>query len=179
VQAQFSSSSNDAREQSISPRTSLCSLSVSFPINGEKRRAKARGQLHKSQSLNALASPFFSPSDICDGKEYLHAVRRSSSSCQPKSPKSRYFSSPVIQTQSNRKSRQAASNGVIAAANSYDPFVTSNPALTAQGAITHQVQPNPYSQDTTSMSSAAFYQGQSTFQQPVSHPLGLLPFSKF
>jgi len=52
---------------------------------------------------------------------------------------------------------QTSDNGSIASATSYDPFHLNAP-----------VQSNPY-QDTNSLSGATFFQGPSTFQQPVSH----------
>ena len=70
--------------------------------------------------------------------------------------------------QSDQVPNQAPSNGVIGAAHSYDPFTATNSALAASANMAHQVQTNPYSQDASSLGGTPFYQGQSTFQQPVS-----------
>nr|KMM72452.1 pabp1-dependent poly(a)-specific ribonuclease subunit pan3 [Coccidioides posadasii RMSCC 3488] len=61
-------------------------------------------------------------------------------------------------------------NGVLSTP-AYDPFVSSSTPLGASGAVTHQVQPNPYSHDPSAIGGAAFFGAQNAFQQPVQYHL--------
>lgn len=65
---------------------------------------------------------------------------------------------------------QGNGNGSLASTGAFDPFVTTTAPLSA--AAVSAVQANPYSAETTAaLSGAAFFTGQTGFQQPVSHPL--------
>ncbi|TPX19294.1 PAB-dependent poly(A)-specific ribonuclease subunit 3 [Coccidioides immitis] len=61
-------------------------------------------------------------------------------------------------------------NGVLSTP-AYDPFVSSSTPLGASGAVTHQVQPNPYSHDPSAIGGAAFFGAHNAFQQPVQYHL--------
>ncbi|GAD98252.1 PAB-dependent poly(A)-specific ribonuclease subunit PAN3 [Paecilomyces variotii No. 5] len=65
---------------------------------------------------------------------------------------------------------QGNGNGVLASAAAYDPFVTATTPLTAAGAV-GPVQANPYAHDAAALSGAAFFAGQSGFQQPLQYHL--------
>ncbi|KAJ9203108.1 hypothetical protein DTO166G4_5559 [Paecilomyces variotii] len=67
-------------------------------------------------------------------------------------------------------SLQGNGNGVLASAAAYDPFVTATAPLTAAGAV-GPVQANPYAHDAAALSGAAFFAGQSGFQQPLQYHL--------
>jgi PAB-dependent poly(A)-specific ribonuclease subunit 3 len=64
-------------------------------------------------------------------------------------------------------SLQGTSNGVLASAGAYDPFVTTPTPLATPGSVTHQVQTSPYSHDATALGGTAFFSSQTNFQQPV------------
>ncbi|KAF3897037.1 PAN2-PAN3 deadenylation complex subunit PAN3 [Trichophyton interdigitale] len=67
---------------------------------------------------------------------------------------------------------QATSNGVLAAGNAYDPFVsTTTPLGTAGAVVTHPLQPNPYAHDHTGIGPTSYFTAQSTFQQPAQYHL--------
>ncbi|KAK2747747.1 PAB-dependent poly(A)-specific ribonuclease subunit 3 [Myotisia sp. PD_48] len=69
------------------------------------------------------------------------------------------------------ESIQAAGNGVLSPANAYDPFVSTSTPLGSTGAVSHQVQPNPYVHDHTGISSASYFGAQSAYQQPAQYHL--------
>jgi hypothetical protein len=172
-QSSHDSASSDSLhtcEECLSPPASPGPGLIEDKYHDEKSRAKSPLKLHKAQSLNVLAAPFAPPFALPEDirREVRRAVRRSSPAF-PSQP--RTCSSPLMQSQSNLEPSRAAAaavNGVIAPGNGYDPFVAPSPALGVSGNLGQQVQPNPYSQDTTSIGGAAFYQGQGSFQQPVS-----------
>ncbi|KAN0079510.1 hypothetical protein V8E54_004724 [Elaphomyces granulatus] len=68
-------------------------------------------------------------------------------------------------------SLQGTSNGVLASAGAYDPFVTTPTPLATPGSVTHQVQTSPYSHDATALGGTAFFSSQTNFQQPVQYHL--------
>jgi PAB-dependent poly(A)-specific ribonuclease subunit 3 len=68
-------------------------------------------------------------------------------------------------------SLQGNSNGVLASAGPYDPFVTPPTPLATTGSVTHQLQSSPFSHDATALGGAAFFSSQTNFQQPVQYHL--------
>ncbi|KAK2814366.1 PAB-dependent poly(A)-specific ribonuclease subunit 3, partial [Arthroderma sp. PD_2] len=69
-------------------------------------------------------------------------------------------------------SLQAGNNGVLAASNAFDPFVSSTTPLGSTGAVvTHQIQQNLYAHDHTGMGGTSYFASQNTFQQPVQYHL--------
>lgn len=63
---------------------------------------------------------------------------------------------------------QGNGNSNLTTSGAFDPFVTATTPLSAAAAVA-PVQTNPYSQDTAAaLGGAAFFGGQSAFQQPVS-----------
>lgn len=67
-------------------------------------------------------------------------------------------------------SLQGSGNGTLATTGAFDPFVTATAPLSAAAAAVSAVQANPYAPETTAaLGGAAFFAGQTGFQQPVSH----------
>ncbi|KAM5483327.1 PAB-dependent poly(A)-specific ribonuclease subunit 3 [Microsporum audouinii] len=67
---------------------------------------------------------------------------------------------------------QATNNGVLAASNAFDPFVSSTTSLGTAGAVvTHQIQQNPYAHDHAGIGATSYFTSQNTFQQPVQYHL--------
>ena len=129
-------------------------------------------------SLNALAAHFDPQSCIAYGSSSMHRAnsfsferkrnvsaillsqglrfgRRTSSDCF-------LDTNPTVQVP-----LQGNGNSGLATTGTYDPFVTATTPLSAAAAV-DPVQANPYSQDTAAaLGGAAFFGGQSGFQQPV------------
>lgn len=128
-------------------------------VSGRKRREKAR-----SRSLNALPEP--TPTSSARRSPFASYQRFPSKSRSKSRFKS--YSSPGFDETDAQPFVQGNGNGVISSANAFDPFVSSSTPLASSSSMGQQVQANPYSQDAGSIGGAAYYQGHSNFQQPVS-----------
>lgn len=112
-----------------------------------------------SPSLHRTKSFYFEPTRDMSQTEFGQEVefkRRTASDCF-------LHANPTSQA-----SLQGNGNGSLASTGTFDPFVTATAPLSAAAAV-GAVQANPYSPETTAaLGGAAFFAGQTGFQQPVS-----------
>lgn len=132
-------------------------------------------------SLNACAADFKPRPSLPSGSPSIH--RTKSLYFEPDRPvwsnplarelgfKRRFSSDCFFGTNSTFQTPlQGSGNGTLATTGAFDPFVTATAPLSA--AAVSAVQANPYSPDTTAaLSGAAFFAGQTGFQQPVSRSI--------
>lgn len=133
-------------------------------------------------NLNALANPFeprsvrstslphtFAPGSVSPSGDVIRRVSPAPRPCHPISARRATRSSADLRAL--QVSLQGNGNGALHPAASYDSFVSTSSSLTGGtgGVAAHAVQANPYSHDAAAatMGGAAFFPGQTGFQQPV------------
>ena len=109
--------------------------------------------MHRTQSVCFERNRDISPTESAQEFEFK---RRTASDC-------------LLDANSTfQASLQGNGNGSLASTGTFDPFVTATAPLSAAAAVS-AVQANPYAPEATAaLGGAAFFAGQTGFQQPVS-----------